>query len=47
MSDLLLTYIPFKNFYLVYSEVGAGTEAASKLLPEAENFCLEPEPHKN
>jgi hypothetical protein len=39
MSDLLLTFIPFKNFDLLYSRV---------LEPEPhQNFRPEPELHKN
>jgi hypothetical protein len=38
MSDLMLTFIPFKNFGLLYSRVGAGAAvvgAASKFSPGA------------
>jgi hypothetical protein len=35
MSDLVLTFISFKNFYLPYSRVGAGAGAASKFMPGA------------
>jgi hypothetical protein len=33
MLDFMLTFIPLKNFDLLYSRVGVGAGAASKFLP--------------
>jgi hypothetical protein len=41
MSELMLTFIPFKNFDLLYSWVGTGAGAAGA----ASNFCPELEPN--
>jgi hypothetical protein len=42
MSDLMLTFIPYKNFNLLYSRVGARPEPHPNFRPKPE-----PEQHKN
>jgi hypothetical protein len=42
MSDLMVTFIPIKNFDLPYSRKGAGAGAASKFSPgagAAQKYC--------